>query len=97
MERTPVSTLKASVSCESIDVPEYQPLIDRRPAMSRKGDAWSDSGAQRIISVPLTPSPPSTALMAGPLVTGARMTLSPPARRNAADGAPALLSTQRQA
>ena len=29
------ATLKASVSCESIDVPEYQPLIERRPIEQR--------------------------------------------------------------
>jgi len=32
--RTPVRTLKGSVSCESMDVPEYQPATDRRPASS---------------------------------------------------------------
>jgi hypothetical protein len=31
MDRTPLSTLNASVSWESIDVPEYQPWIGRRP------------------------------------------------------------------
>jgi LemA protein len=36
MDRTPLSTLNASVSWESIDVPEYQPWIGRRPVMSRE-------------------------------------------------------------
>src|SRR6059036_2413853 len=74
MERTPVSTLKASVSCESIDVPEYQPLIDRRPAMSRKGDAWSDSGAPRIINGTLMILGAPESLQASPflLIAGRR-------------------------
>jgi hypothetical protein len=31
MDRTAAGTLKASGSCESIAVPEYQPSADRRP------------------------------------------------------------------
>jgi hypothetical protein len=34
IDRTPVSTLKAIVSSESIDVPDGQPTIDRRPEIS---------------------------------------------------------------
>ena len=37
MDRTPQSTLKASVSCESIDAPEGHPVIERRPPMRNIG------------------------------------------------------------
>ena len=46
-DRTPFDTLKASVSCESIDVPEYQPLTDRRPPISTSGDTCSDAACRR--------------------------------------------------
>src|SRR5258708_1388079 len=38
IDRTPVCTLKPSVSWESMDVPEDQPSIARRPATSTSGD-----------------------------------------------------------
>src|SRR4030095_5169651 len=78
MDRTPLCTLKASVSCASIDVPEYQPTTGLRPEMSSNGDTASDSGAARTTDVPRTPNPPRTALIASPLVTVARITPAPP-------------------
>ena len=78
MERTPASTLNASVSCESIAVPEYQPLTDRRPEINTSGETCNDCAAPMTTSVPLRPRPPCTALMASPLVTVARMTFAPP-------------------
>ena len=54
------SALNASVSCESIDVPDGQPWIDRRLLISGSGGTASGSAAApRTISVPLTPRPPS--------------------------------------
>jgi|SRR4051812_44636027 len=49
IERTPDWTLNASVSSESIDVPEYQPSTDRRPPMSRSGEVSSDSVAAQAV------------------------------------------------
>ena len=86
MGRTPVRTLKARVSCESIDVPEYQPLTERLPMSSGRGDTCIDSAAPTISSVPLTARPPCTAPIASPLVAVARMTLAPPSLRSSADG-----------
>src|SRR4051812_16183591 len=66
--RTPVRALKASVSSESIDVPEYQPLIERQPLSRNNGDTCIDAAAPMTDSVPLTARPPWTALIASPRV-----------------------------
>ena len=66
------------MSCESIEVPEYQPLTERQPMSSDRGETCIDSAAPTISSVPLTARPPWTALIASPLVAVARMTLAPP-------------------
>ena len=52
MDCTPVSALNLSVSCESIAVPEYQPLTDRRPEINASGDTCSDCAAPITISDP---------------------------------------------
>src|ERR1051325_3637735 len=44
MERTPARALKASVSWESIEVPEYQPLTERRPGRGKKGETCIEGG-----------------------------------------------------
>src|SRR4030095_2865124 len=41
IECTSAHVLNSSVSCESMDVPEYQPLTDRQPVMSRIGSTES--------------------------------------------------------
>ena len=78
--------LKARVSCESMDVPEYQPLIERSPKSKITGDTCMDSAAPISISVPLTANPPWTALMAAPEVTVEMMTLAPPSFCNSTAG-----------
>ena len=87
MERTPVRTLKAIVSWESIDRPEGQPEIERRPPMSASAETSSGtSAAPSTISVPSTPRPPMVAVIALPLVTVARMTRAPPSRVSSSAG-----------
>ena len=54
MDRTPERALKESVSCESIEVPEYQPLIDRHPMRSIRGETSIDSAAPSTSKVPWT-------------------------------------------
>src|SRR5581483_7629980 len=81
IERTSERTLNASVSSESIDVPEYQPRIARAPAINANGEISSEGGAPRIMSVPRRPRPPTVALIAGPSVTVARTTAAPPSAR----------------
>src|SRR5438034_10462047 len=93
MDRTPVRALNASVSCESIEVPEYQPLTERHPESKNTGDTCIDGAAPTIKSVPLTAKPPWTALIASPLVAVARMTLAPPSLRSSA----AVTSVYREA
>jgi hypothetical protein len=75
MDRKPVRALNASVSCESIDVPEYQPLIERHRANNNNGETCIEGAAPTIKSVPLTAEPPWTALITSPPVAVARMTL----------------------
>src|SRR5215510_10567217 len=86
LDRTPLCTLKARVSCASIDVPEYQPTTDLRPEMSRNGDTSSASGEPRTTNFPRTPNPPRTAPIASPLVTVARITLALPKLTSSAAG-----------
>jgi hypothetical protein len=62
IDRTPVRALKTSVSCESIDVPAYRPLIERRPPSNDRGETCSERAAPTIRSVPLTARPPVTAI-----------------------------------
>src|SRR5205807_1311258 len=57
IDRTPVSELKPIVSCESIDVPEYQPFTDSFDKSSCTGDTVNGCAAPRISSVPLGASP----------------------------------------
>src|SRR5436309_7274860 len=83
--RTPQRALNASVSWESIDVPEYQPLIERHPVSSNRGDTCIEAAAPTINIVPLTAKPPDTALIASPLVAVARMTLAPPILSSSAE------------
>ena len=55
MDRTPLSALKASVSCESIELPEGQPRIEQRPRSSGIPGTCTGSGAApRIMNFPLT-------------------------------------------
>jgi hypothetical protein len=75
MDRTPEATLNPSVSCESIDVPEYQPFTERFPRRRNRDGTSSDGTAPTTISVPLIARPPITELIASALVTVARMTL----------------------
>jgi len=93
--RTPVSALKARVSCESIEVPEYQPLIDRRPRSSARASIVIDSTAPITINVPLTARPPCTEFIASALVTVAKMVLAPPSFCRAAAGSSAELVRER--
>jgi hypothetical protein len=51
LERTPVSTLNLSVSCESIAVPGYQPFTDRRPEINTSDETCSDSAAPMTTSI----------------------------------------------
>ena len=46
MDRTPVRALNASVSCESIEVPEYQPLTERH-SMKLKGMRCANERTER--------------------------------------------------
>ena len=84
--------LNASTSWESIDVPEYQPLIERQPESRNSGDTCIEAAAPTISSVPLTAKPPCTALIASPLVAVARMTFAPPSFWSSAAGSCAWLS-----
>ena len=68
MERTPVRALKASVSCESIEVPEYQPLIERRPLSRNIGSICIDGTAPIASKVPLMANPPCNELIASAFV-----------------------------
>src|SRR6185369_15516445 len=78
MERTPESTLKARVSCESIEVPEYHPFTDLDPVISTRGETCSDSAAPTTSKTPFALKPPCTELIASPLVAVARTTRAPP-------------------
>ena len=79
MERTPESTLKARVSCESSEVPEYQPfhLLRFQQELERgylqRGDGADDH--ERSGREPGRQSPP---VIASALVTVASITLAPP-------------------
>jgi len=86
IDRTPDCTLKLRVSCESIEVPEYEPVTERHPKNSRDGATCSESVAPTTSSVPLTARPPWTASMAPPLVTVDKMTLAPPSLLSSAAG-----------
>ena len=71
--------VKESVSCESIELLEGQPRIERRPMSMRPPLTSSgSSAAPTTINFPLRLRPPRTTLIALPLVTVARMTLAPP-------------------
>src|SRR4029077_2082812 len=52
MECTSADALNSSVSCESMDAPEYQPLTDREPVMSRIGSTEIGPAAPITISTP---------------------------------------------
>src|SRR5439155_21759574 len=86
IDLTPVRALNASVSCESLATPEYQPLIDRRPSSRKSGETLSDGTAPITSMTPLTANPPSTALIASLLVAVARIALAPPSFCNSAAG-----------
>src|SRR5207249_10215391 len=67
IDLTPVRTLKASVSSESIDVPDGHPAIERRAPMSRSGGtSFGSAAAPSTTSLPTTARPPRTALIALP-------------------------------
>ena len=55
IDLTPDRALKDSVSCESIDEPLYQPIIDRRPeSRGSRGTSSGSLGAPMTMSFPLT-------------------------------------------
>src|SRR5262249_25030724 len=76
--RTPLSALKASVSCASMAVPEYQPFTERRPMIKNSGETSSDAAAPTTIHVSPVPRPPCTVCIASPLVTVVSLTCAPP-------------------
>src|SRR5437667_7529003 len=92
MECTSADALNSSVSCESIDVPEYQPLTDRQPVMSRIGSTESGPAAPITMSTPFGASPPTTDAIASAFVTVAITTFAPPSLVSSAAGAEAWLS-----
>src|SRR5262245_31484632 len=92
MECTPANALNSSVSCQSMDVPEYQPFTDRQPVMSRIGSTEIGPAAPITMSTPFGASPPRTAAIASAFVTVAITTLAPPSLFSSAAGSDALLS-----
>src|SRR2546428_775474 len=92
IEWTLFNALKFSVSCESIDVPEYQPLTDRQPVISRIGSTESGPAAPITMSTPFGASPPSTAVIASAFVTVAITTCAPSSLFSSAAGWDARLS-----
>src|SRR5207244_12438185 len=93
IECTSADLLNSSVSCESMDVPEYQPLTDRQPLISRIGSTDNGPAAPITMSTPFGASPPTTAAMASALVTVAMTTFAPPSLFNSAAGSDSRLST----
>ena len=71
--------LNASVSSESIEVPEYQPATDSFPEINGgTGTSRGSGGAPMTISFPFAPSPPIVEVIALLSVTVARITFAPP-------------------
>jgi hypothetical protein len=75
-----------------MDVPEYQPLTDLDPMMSRIGSTESGPAAPITMSTPFGASPPRTAAIASAFVTVAITTFAPPSLFNSAAGSEAWLS-----
>src|SRR5207237_10693581 len=94
MECTLLDVLNLNVSCESIDVPEYQPLTDRSPLMSKIGSTESGPAAPITIKTPFGARPPSVADIAGPFVTVAITTFAPPSLFSSTAGSDAWLSLE---
>ena len=81
------------MSSESAEVPDGQPLTPRRCPMMWNGLTSIGSGeAPTTSSVPSTPSPSISGVIALPLVTVARITLAPPSAVSAAAASSVSLS-----
>src|SRR5262249_55195528 len=92
MECTSADALNSSVSCESMEAPEYQPFTDRWPTMRRMGSTESGPAAPITMSTPFGATPPRTAAIASAFVTVAITTFAPPSLFNSAAGSNAWLS-----
>src|SRR5579864_8820735 len=76
---TPVSALNCMVSCESIELPEGQPITERRPPINNPaGTCNGSAGAPSTTSFPSTPKPSINDVIASPLIAVASTTLAPP-------------------
>ena len=93
MGRTPVRALKASVSSESMELPEGQPAMDwRSPIIGSVFTCRGSNDAPKMTSFELRPSPPRVSEIALLLVAVATTTLAPPSFCNCSETLPAWLS-----